>query len=78
VAVAPREGSDLASKLTGPETRLKLLRIGADCDPTATRAAALDLQQADELAMAFAESHTKRLTGATNLIRPPDTSRSLP
>jgi hypothetical protein len=44
VAVAPREGSDLASKLTGRETRLKLLRIAADCDPTATRAAALDLQ----------------------------------
>ncbi len=78
VAMAPREGSDLASKLTGPETRLKFLRIGADCDLMAMRAAALDLQQADELATAFAESHTKRLAGATDLIRPPDTSRSSP
>jgi hypothetical protein len=78
VAVTPREGSDLASKLTGPETRLKLLRIAADCDLTATRANALDLQQAGELAMAFAESHTKRLTGSANLIRSPDTSQSSP
>jgi hypothetical protein len=38
----------------GPETRLKL--IAADYDVMAMRAAALDLQQADELARAFASN----------------------
>jgi hypothetical protein len=58
----------------GPETRLKL--IAADYDGMAMRAAALDLQQADELARAFAKSNTKRLIGSADLIRSPDTSRS--
>jgi hypothetical protein len=39
-------------------------------------AAALELQQADELAPPFAKSNTKRLIGSADLIRSPDTSRS--
>src|SRR6476619_6914599 len=48
----------------------------AGCDLTATRAAALDLQQADELARVFAKSNTKRPTGSADLVRSLDTSRS--
>ena len=50
--------------------------IAADCDLTATRAAALDLQQADELARVFAKSNTRRPTGLADLVRSTDTSRS--
>ena len=65
--------------LHGPETRLKLLRIAADYDWMAMRAAALELQQADELARSFAKSNTNRLIGsAADLIRSRDTSRSSP
>jgi hypothetical protein len=38
----------IAETLHGPETRLKLLRIAVDYDLMAMRAAALELQQADE------------------------------
>jgi hypothetical protein len=40
----------LAESLHGAETQLKLLRIAADYDWMAMRAAAFELQQADELA----------------------------
>jgi hypothetical protein len=56
-----------------PNRGIKLLTA---CDLTATRAAALDLQQADELARVFAKSNTKRPTGSADLIRSTDTSRS--
>jgi hypothetical protein len=70
------------AKLSGigkprPKHGIKLL-IAADCDLTATRTAALDLQQADELATVFAKSNTKRPTGSADLVRSPDTSRSSP
>src|SRR5262249_6488670 len=58
-----------------PNRGIKLL-TAAGCDLTATRAAALDFQQADELARVFAKSNTKRPTGSADLIRSPDTSRS--
>jgi hypothetical protein len=45
--------------LHGAETQLKLLRIAADYDWMAMRAAAFELQQADELARSFAKSKTK-------------------
>ena len=47
-------------------------------DLMAMRAAAFELQQADELARSFAKSNTKRLIGSTDLSRSPDTSRSSP
>jgi hypothetical protein len=56
-----------------PNRGIKLL---TGCDLTATRAAALYLQQADELARVFAKSNTKRPTGSADLVRSPDTSRS--
>ena len=62
----------------GAETQLKLPRIAADYDWMAMRAAAFELQHADELARSFAKSNTKRLIGSANLIRSPDTSRSSP
>jgi hypothetical protein len=40
----------LAESLHGAETQLKLLRIAADYDWMAMRAAAFELQRADELA----------------------------
>jgi hypothetical protein len=53
--------------------------IAADYDWMAMRAAALELQQADELARSFAKSNTNRLIGsAADLIRSRDTSRSSP
>jgi hypothetical protein len=58
-----------------PNRGIKLL-TAAGCDLTATRAAALDLQQADELARVFSKSNTKRPTGSADLVRSPDTSRS--
>src|SRR5262245_19159572 len=58
-----------------PKRGIKFL-IAADRDLTATRAAALDLQQADELARVFAKSNTKRPTCSADLVRSPDTSRS--
>ena len=68
----------LAESLHVAETQLKLLRIAADYDWMAMRAAAFELQQADELAASFAKSNTKRLIGWTDLIWSPDTSRSSP
>jgi hypothetical protein len=47
-------------------------------DLMAMRAAAFELQQADELARSFAKSNTKRLIRSTDLSRSPDTSRSSP
>jgi hypothetical protein len=65
-----------------PRERLlkrQALRIAADYDWMAMRAAALELQQADELARSFAKSNTNRLIGsAADLIRSRDTSRSSP
>jgi hypothetical protein len=52
--------------------------IAADYDLMAMRAAAFELQQADELALSFAKSNTKRLIGSADLSRSPDTSRSSP
>ena len=68
----------LAESLHGAETQLTLLRIAADYDWMAMRAAAFELQQADELARSFAKSNTKRLIVSTDLSRSPDTSRSSP
>jgi len=68
----------IAESLHGAETRLKLLRIAADYDWMAMRAAALELQQADELARSFAKSNTNPLIGSADLIRSRDTSRSSP
>jgi hypothetical protein len=59
----------LAEALHGAETQLKLLRIAADYDWMAMRAAAFELQQADELAGSFAESNTKRLIGSSDARR---------
>ena len=50
-----------------PNRGIKLL-TAAGCDLTATRAAALDLQQADELARVFSKSNTKRPTGSADLV----------
>jgi hypothetical protein len=61
----------IAGSLHGAETQLKLLRIAADYDWIVMRAAAFDLQQADELARPFAKSNTK--IGSADLIRSPDT-----
>jgi hypothetical protein len=52
--------------------------IAGDYDLMAMRAAAFELQQADELARSFAKSNTKRLVGSADLSRSPDTSRSSP
>src|SRR4029453_398803 len=49
----------IAESLHGAETQLKLLRIAADYDWMAMRAAAFELQQADELGRSFAKSKTK-------------------
>ena len=68
----------LAESLHGAETQLKLLRIAADYDWMAMRAAAFELQQADGLARPFAKWNTKRPIGSADLIRSPDTSRSSP
>jgi hypothetical protein len=46
----------LAEALHGAETQIKLLRIAADYDWMAMRAAAFELQQADELARSFASN----------------------
>jgi hypothetical protein len=46
-----------------------LLRLAADYDWMAMRAAALELQQADELAQPFAKSNTNPLIGSADLIR---------
>jgi hypothetical protein len=46
----------IAKSLHGPETRLKLMQIAADYDLMAMRAAALELQQADNLAPLVARS----------------------
>ena len=75
---APKNTERLAESLHGAETRLKLLRIAADYDWMAMRAAAFELQQADELARSFAKSNTKRLIGWADLVWSPDTSRSSP
>ena len=47
----------IAESLHGPETRLKLLRIAVDYDLMAMRAAAFELQQADELARPLPPQH---------------------
>jgi len=75
---APKNAERLAESLHGAETRLKLLRIAADYDWMAMRAAAFELRQADELAQSFAKSNTNPLIGSTDLIRSRDTSRSSP
>jgi hypothetical protein len=67
-----------AESLHGAETGLKLLRTAADYDWMAMRAAAFELQQADELAQSFAKSNTNPLIGSTDLIRSRDTSQSSP
>src|SRR5262249_30638418 len=59
-----------------PNRGIKLL-TASDCDLTATRAAGLGFEQADELARVFAKSNTKRPICSADLIRSPDTSRSL-
>jgi hypothetical protein len=64
-----KECRRLAEALHGAETQLKLLRIAADYDWMAMRAAAFELQQADELAGSFAESNTKRLIGSSDARR---------
>ena len=56
---------------------IKLL-TASGCDLTATRAAGLDFEQADELARVFAKSNTKRLIDLAGSIPWPDTSRSSP
>jgi hypothetical protein len=53
-----QECRSLADSLHGAETQLKLLRIAADYDWMAMRAAAFELQQADELARPLAKSNT--------------------
>ena len=68
----------IAESLHGAETQFKLLRIAADYDWMAMRAAAFELQQADELEGSFAKSNTKRLIGWADLVWSPDTSRSSP
>jgi hypothetical protein len=76
--IRAEECRSIAKSLHGAETQLKLLRIAADYDWMAMRAAAFELQQADELAASFAKSNTKRLIGWADLIWSPDTSRSSP
>src|SRR5215475_9313367 len=68
------------AKLSGIDNRalnrgIKLL-TASDCDLTATRAAGLGFEQADELARVFAKSNTKRPICSADLIQSPDTSRS--
>src|SRR5215475_8843020 len=58
-----------------PNRGIKLL-TACGCGLTATRAAGLDLQQADELARVFAKSNTKCPAGLADLVRSTDTSRS--
>jgi hypothetical protein len=71
-------GQDIPSSPHGAETQLKLLRIAVDYDWMAMRAAAFELQQADELTRSFANLNTKRPIGSADLIRSPDTSRASP
>ena len=74
--------ADIGREVCNARERLlkrQALRIAADYDWMAMRAAALVLQQADELARSFAKSNTNRLIGsAADLIRSRDTSRSSP
>ena len=74
--------ADIGREVCNARERLfkrQALRIAADYDWMAMRAAALELQQADELARSFAKSNTNRLIGsAADLIRSRDTSRSSP